>query len=203
MANFLFLGNMLLGQDLHFTQYNMSPLTLNPALTGNYLGSYRVGGIYRNQWASIIPAFSTPSFYVDAPIITGFRKNDWIGVGVVVVSDKAGTAKLGRTAFLGSVAYHLGLNKKASSVLTLGLQGGRQNRSLSLQGNDKIKLTDELESANPIQSSDRNLGQDGLGYFDINAGLTLKSQLNKQMNMVIGFAMNHINKVKNDAPFAT
>ncbi len=196
LANFLFLGNMLLGQDLHFTQYNMSPLTLNPALTGNYLGSYRVGGIYRNQWASIIPAFSTPSFYVDAPIITGFRKNDWIGVGVVVVSDKAGTAKLGRTAFLGSVAYHLGLNKKASSVLTLGLQGGRQNRSLSLQGNDKIKLTDELESANPIQSSDRNLGQDGLGYFDINAGLTLKSQLNKQMNMVIGFAMNHINKPK-------
>ncbi|HND17475.1 MAG TPA: type IX secretion system membrane protein PorP/SprF, partial [Saprospiraceae bacterium] len=100
----LFVGNILMAQDIHFTQYNMSPMTLNPALTGNYLGSYRVGGIYRNQWASIIPAYSTPSFFVDAPIITGFRKNDWIGVGVAITADKSGTAKLGRTAFMGSVA---------------------------------------------------------------------------------------------------
>lgn len=195
LAGCLLIGLNMSGQDLHFTQFNMSPLTLNPALTGNYLGSYRVGGIYRNQWASIIPAYSTPSFYVDAPIITGFRPNDWIGVGVVFVADKAGTAQLGRTSFLGSVAYHLGLNKKGSTVLTLGLQGGRQNRTVKLQGSD-IKLGEELGEVNPVPSSDRNLGQNALGYFDINAGLTLKSQLNKQMNMIIGFSMAHINKPK-------
>ncbi|GAB1398106.1 MAG TPA: PorP/SprF family type IX secretion system membrane protein [Saprospiraceae bacterium] len=190
----LFVGNILMAQDIHFTQYNMSPMTLNPALTGNYLGSYRVGGIYRNQWASIIPAYSTPSFFVDAPIITGFRKNDWIGVGVAITADKSGTAKLGRTAFMGSVAYHLGLNKKSTSVLTIGLQGGRQSQNVDLQS-DKIKFIDELESPIPIQSADRNLGQgDKKGYLDINAGLTLKSKLNQQMDFIVGFAMGHINK---------
>lgn len=194
VINFLILGNILLAQDLHFTQYNMSPLTLNPALTGNYLGSYRVGGIYRNQWASIIPAYSTPSFFVDAPIITGFRKNDWIGVGVAVTADKAGTAKLGRTSFMGSVAYHLGLNKKSTSVLTIGLQGGRQSQKVDLQG-DKIKFIDELESPVPIMSTDRSIGEgDKSGYFDLNAGLSLKSKLNEQMDFIVGFAMGHINK---------
>ncbi len=189
----LLISSFLYGQDIHFTQFNMSPLTLNPALTGNYLGSYRIGGIYRNQWSSVIRAYSTPSFFVDVPVITGFRPQDWLAVGLVFYSDRAGTARMGRTAFLGSAAYHLGLNKKGTSVLSIGIQGGSQGRSLNLQG-DQILLYEELASVNPIQSSDRNIGQNGTNYFDINGGVTLRSQLNKQMRVTVGFAMHHINR---------
>ncbi len=183
-----------IAQDIHFTQYNMSPLSLNPANTGGFYGTYRIGGIYRNQWASVITPFSTPLFYIDAPILTGFRKSDWIGVGGTFVSDKAGKAKLGSSSFLGSVAYHFALNKKGTSILTLGVQGGKQNRTVSLTGSD-IKFGEELNPDMPIKSQDHALG-DKAGFIDINAGLTLKTQMNNQTSMVLGFAVNHINNPK-------
>ena len=34
-------------QDVHYTQFYNSPLTTNPALTGVFNGSYRIGAIYR------------------------------------------------------------------------------------------------------------------------------------------------------------
>lgn len=184
-----------MAQDIHFTQYNMSPLSLNPANTGNFYGTYRIGGIYRNQWASVITSpFSTPLFYIDAPIITGFRKRDWIGVGGTFISDKAGIAKLGSSTIMGSVAYHFAVNKKGTTILTLGVQVGKQNRSVSLTG-DNIRFGEELDPDMIIKSQDHALGEKS-DFFDINAGLTLKTKLGTQTNMVLGFAMNHINNPK-------
>ena len=49
----------LKAQDPNFSQFFASPLTLNPALTGKFDGSYRVAGNYRNQWPTINNAFTT------------------------------------------------------------------------------------------------------------------------------------------------
>jgi hypothetical protein len=38
------------GQDIHFSQYYASPLSLNPANTGNYDGDWRLMNSYRQQW---------------------------------------------------------------------------------------------------------------------------------------------------------
>jgi len=80
------------GQDIHWSLYNMSPLTLNPALTGGFLGTARVGGIYRDQAFNTTgtPGFTTPSFYADAPIVS-IGKRDWLGIGGMFFSDEAGT----------------------------------------------------------------------------------------------------------------
>ena len=43
----------IVAQDIHWTMYDMSPLTLNPANTGAYEGTFRIGGIYRDQYNSI------------------------------------------------------------------------------------------------------------------------------------------------------
>src|ERR1035437_9240949 len=40
-------------QDIHFSQYYASPLTLNPALTGLVNGVFRASLNYRNQWFNI------------------------------------------------------------------------------------------------------------------------------------------------------
>jgi hypothetical protein len=40
-------------QDVHFTQYFTSPLTLNPANTGLVNCDWRVAGNYRTQWGSV------------------------------------------------------------------------------------------------------------------------------------------------------
>ena len=46
-------------QDIHFSMYNLSPLTMNPANTGNYKGDWRIMGNYRSQWKEISKAYNT------------------------------------------------------------------------------------------------------------------------------------------------
>jgi len=56
-------------QDPNFSQFFASPLTLNPALTGKFDGSFRVAGNYRNQWPTINNAFVTKTVSVDFGIM--------------------------------------------------------------------------------------------------------------------------------------
>ncbi len=198
---FLFIGALftsfeMAGQDVHFSLFHMSPLTLNPAQTGAFEGTARVGGIYRDQWASILrDQFTTPSFYVDAPIIRGFGKNDWVGVGGLIYNDKAGKHDLGTNASLLSAAYHLAVQKNSRDhMLTLGVQFGSIQR--------KIK-TDSLLFGQNIDFSRSNPLLFGLGeetintnnsFADIGAGLMLRSKMNDEMNLEVGLSFSHINQ---------
>ncbi|MDF1698927.1 MAG: PorP/SprF family type IX secretion system membrane protein [Saprospiraceae bacterium] len=113
------------GQDFHYTQYFMSPLGVNPALAGAYNGSYRINGIYRDQYrGAAINPFSGFSLNVDAPIIRGLRKQDWVGVGLRMESSSAGALGQKINIYGLGVAYHLGLNKAQTSNLSIGAQYG-------------------------------------------------------------------------------
>ena len=48
-AAFVLFATYTFAQDVHFTQYEMTPGHVNPANTGGFYGSYRIGGIYRDQ----------------------------------------------------------------------------------------------------------------------------------------------------------
>ena len=52
-------------QDLHNSLFYMNPLHMNPAFTGAFEGTFRLGGIYRDQARSAIgsSAYSTPVIY--------------------------------------------------------------------------------------------------------------------------------------------
>ena len=190
---FLILGGICLGvnkvegQDIHYTLFNDAYLTTNPALTGSFYGSFRIGGIFRDQWYSILPnQFVTPSFYLDSPLLKGFRKGDWIGVGISFYNDEVGLGNLKSSGFYGSVAYHMALDKKANSVFTLGLQGGSVNRSIDLTN---LRFEDNIISGG-VSGDAANI--DNASYVDINVGALFKSKINDDTNMNIGFAVNHI-----------
>ena len=88
------LNNTTNAQDIHFTQFDMSPITLNPAMSGAFKGTFRIGGIYRDQWASVIEnQYRTPSFYIDVPAFRGFGKKDWVGIGVSFLNDQSAYQK--------------------------------------------------------------------------------------------------------------
>ena len=182
----------LSAQDVHFTQFTMSPLMLNPANTGAFYGSYRVGGIYRDQWAHLSNSFTTPAVYLDAPIIRGFRSQDWVGVGINFFQDEAGAARLQFGGLLISAAYHLSLNKAQTSVLTFGFGGGNMNRRADLSS-DRVILLDELEAGTPLSSSDR-MGQDQTDYIDLNAGIMYTQKFTDGHAMHLGVSVNHLNR---------
>lgn len=184
---------MVEAQDIHWTMNNMSPLTLNPANTGAYEGSYRIGGIYRDQFNNISGAigFKTPSFYVDAPIARGFRKTDWVGIGALVYSDQAGASKLNTIGTFASIAYHLSLNGKGTTHLTLGVQGGLVQRSVD-PNSSVFVFEDELLSGSTGTSPNRALLLENKRFVDINTGLKLSSKLSENTDLEFGVAVKHL-----------
>lgn len=197
------------GQDMHNTLFNYAPLSLNPSLTGAFEGTARIGGIYRAQDFAVAGAkgYSTPSFYLDAPIIRGFGKRDWIGVGLVFFSDKAGSLSLQTNAGWMSGAYHLSLDKKGNTYLTFGVQGGKVGRrfksfdadpadqfDLSVGGQGNVTTEDQVIAGNGGGSGtggntdfDRNKN-----FTDFTGGLMLRSKINNDAALELGLAVGHV-----------
>lgn len=192
---FISLTGTMNAQDIHFTQFYLSPLTTNPAYTGAFQGTFRIGGIYRDQWGSVINSpYRTPSFYVDAPIFM-LGKRAWLGVGGMVYSDKAGALELSTSQAMGSAAVHIPLDKKSKSIFTFGLQAGYTSRQLNLA---QARFADGLAAggANSSIEFGGNVGSDENNFntnkFDLNLGVLLKTQMNAKMRLEIGASLNHL-----------
>lgn len=200
----VFVGQ-LKAQDLHNSLFYMNPLHINPAFSGSFEGTYRVGGLYRDQARTIVNnAYSTPSFYIDAPIIM-IGKRHWLGVGGLMFQDMAGDGKLRTASFQLSGAIHASIDNKSNNVLTLGVQWGQVQRTIkNLRG---YRAGDELEkilqgASNPL-TDDEVLNSTGSGgnpgklepeksFTDINAGILLKSKLAGNRDFNIGVSARHI-----------
>ena len=197
-------------QDVHFTLHDYNPLWLNPAQTGAFSGSGRVGGIYRGQWYTE-NGLSTPSAYFDVPVIRGFRKNDWIGAGANLISDRAGVGgnlTLKSNYFGFSAAYHLALDDNRRNVFTLGAQYGSTSYSLEVDNPmlvQQLTIDPSLGGGGQSQGELRPEGMGGSGnsetYSDINAGVMLRSVLDpdKDNLLEVGVAMIHLNGPKRNS----
>ncbi len=209
LSGFLILASVLRAQDLHNTLFNYAPLTLNPALTGAFEGTARIGGIYRAQDFAISGAkgYSTPSFYLDAPIIRGFGKRDWIGVGLVFFSDKAGSLSLQTNAQWLSGAYHLSLDKKGKTYLTFAAQGGAVGRRFkSIDADPADQFDTSVGGGGNVTTEDQVIAGTGGGggggnnsdfdrnknFTDFTGGLMLRSAINNEAALELGLAVGHV-----------
>lgn len=199
----LFGGTALHAQDLHNTLFYMNPLHMNPAFTGAFEGTYRIGGIYRDQSRSVVKrAYSTPAIFIDAPILM-IAKRHWIGVGGLMFQDQSGSGKLTTQGIQISGSFHLALDKKSQNVLTLGVTYGSITRRLK-DGKAGLRFGDEaLEHITNETSYDQTISLDDdkfklnddqskASFKDINAGLLFKSQMSKTTDFNIGFSTRHI-----------
>ncbi len=200
----------LSAQDIHNTLYNMSPLTLNPALTGAFEGTARIGGIYRAQDFALDggDGYSTPSFYVDAPIFKGFGKRDWIGVGMMFYQDNAGTLNLKTTTSQLSGSYHLSMDKKADNILTFAVQWGSVNRGIDPSlgvYSDTYDISfgglgSGPNSQDPLATGGGSGGSGGnmndserkRTFSDVGAGIMLRSNIGDDSKLELGVAYGHL-----------
>src|SRR5579871_6216536 len=81
-------------QDPHFSQFYLSPLTLNPALAGDIDETYRAGAIYRNQYGSVTVPYVTPSASFDMNVFKGSESHDYLGLGLLILNDRSGDGNL-------------------------------------------------------------------------------------------------------------
>src|SRR6478672_3255219 len=111
-------------QDPHFSQFFASPLTLNPALTGKFDGTFRVAGNYRNQWPAFNNVYTTSTISLDFSILQKrIPEFDTWGVGILALTDKAAGGVLTNNYIGISTSYHKALNEDGFSQIGIGFQG--------------------------------------------------------------------------------
>jgi len=179
-------------QDLHFSQYFNAPLLTNPANTGfEPDADYRVGINYRNQWSGILNyPYKTMSAWGDAQLFNNRFENGWMGAGLVLLKDEAGTGSLSSTRVYGSVAYHQLVGYK--SLISGGFGFGAVNKRV-----DVSKLTFNTQwngrFFDVTVPSNEVFNTPSVWYFDLSAGLNYAIFPTDNAYINAGFSVDHIN----------
>ena len=185
----------LSAQDIHFSQFYMSPTNLNPALTGVMNCNIRVSGNYRNQWASIqrSGAYSTYSASYDQRFTSG--RYDYWGLGATVWGDRAGSANFGTTTFKasGSFAKRLGGSRYNSHYLSFGLQAGLAQRSIEF---GQLRWGSQWNGSefDPDLPSGEAFNNTNFTFFDAEVGVLWFSNFGDDANVYAGGAYHHLNR---------
>ncbi|MGQ0740092.1 MAG: PorP/SprF family type IX secretion system membrane protein [Bacteroidota bacterium] len=184
-------------QDPNFSQFFASPLTLNPALTGKFDGTFRVAGNYRNQWPTINNAFVTKTASVDFGVLKNRLADiDQMGIGVIGMTDRAGDGVL-VTNYAGlSLSFHKGLDENGYHQIGAGFQAAYTNKRLDVT---KVYFEDELTPFGFVPGTTGEIftnKQINVSYVDVNAGILYNGSTNGYNNFYIGASMYHINRPK-------
>ena len=117
-------------QDIHFSQFDYSPLNINPALTGVFQGDTRVMGNFRSQWYSVPVPYLTFSGALDFKLYDQRFRNTLFSGGVLFNHDRVGDGELALSS-LGlstSITQQLG----SRNFLTAGVQFTLAQRGFDL-----------------------------------------------------------------------
>jgi type IX secretion system PorP/SprF family membrane protein len=181
-------------QDIHFSQFYMSPTNLNPALTGVMNCNGRATFNYRSQWQSVLKtnAFKTTSASYDGRVAVG--RSDFFGYGFTLWGDQAGSAAFSTTQGKFSTSYSkkMGGYRKRSHYLVAGLEMGLAQRSVNFL---EMRFGSQFdgEAWNPNLSTNETLARESFLFGDIGGGLLWFSVLDENTNFYIGGAFAHLN----------
>lgn len=182
-------------QDPNFSQFFVSPLTLNPALTGKFNGDFRIAGNYRDQWPSISKAFITSTASLDMPILRGrISELDTWGVGILAMTDKTANGILSTNLLSVTTAYHKGLDEDGLHQVGIGFQATYNTKRLD---GTKLNFEDELDQFGgwSIPSGEViNNQMLNLSYFDVSAGFLYNGSTDGFNNFYLGASAYHLNK---------
>jgi type IX secretion system PorP/SprF family membrane protein len=190
---FVLLGNAS-AQDPHFSQFFSSPLTLNPALTGKFYGTYRITGNYRNQWPTISNAFTTATASADFHIMqNNIASNDTWGAGFFGYSDNSSNGAVKFNYAGASTAYHKGLDEDGMHSLGGGIQVTYANMLINTS---ELKFADQLTSSGFTGVTSEVFSSSTLksNYVDVNAGILYNGSTSDKNNFYFGVSMYHINR---------
>jgi type IX secretion system PorP/SprF family membrane protein len=203
-------------QDIHFSQFNQSPLTVNPALAGTTVW-IRAAMQYRTQWSAVTVPYKTIGASFDIK-----SKKRWIkidkatekyrqsgengfGWGVNVYNDRAGDGRMGTLQANGSLAYQIYTGAK--SMIALGMQGGILQRSIDFSKLYWGTQYDPTSSTgyNTALPPDKAIagGDNNFIVPDLSTGLIYTYKKNErymrgndQMDFTLGASLYHVTQPK-------
>jgi type IX secretion system PorP/SprF family membrane protein len=195
LGAFLALTSTSEAQDVHFSQYFTSPMTLNPGLTGLTQSDYRLAANYRTQWGSVNNnPYTTATLSYDMASMRGqFANGDYLGFGVLGLFDKAGTGNLQNVTIGLSAAYHKAFGVDKQHTLSFGLQGTLVQKSVQ---QDKLTLEDmyDLSRQSFTLTTNDPLNNKDLTYPDFAIGLIYSGKVSEHATLFGGASIYHLTR---------
>lgn len=180
-------SNKSYSQDFHLSQFEASPMLLNPAMTGMFNGDLRAVLHYRSQWSSIISnPFQSTAISVDSKI-------NGIGVGGYISNTTAGTNRYSSTSITLSGSYDYKFSGNPHHHMAGGLQLGGIFKSINT---NSITFEDQYNAANGgsfTNSTNESFNSASRFLPEINAGVMYYyTNTNKKLNPFVGFSTQHL-----------
>ncbi len=188
-------------QDLHFSQFTESPLTLNPALCGSFQGTVLASINYRSQWSSVMgggAGFNTMGATVEFQNLVKKWKKGYLSPGILFYNDKSGDAKMGTTEVALNMACGIMLNSK--NTVAIGIQGAWAQRSMNTAG---LQWGEQFvgDDYDPNAPTGEPTFGNSFSYMDFSAGANYQYSsgqvgmtTNNESKADVGFAVYHINQ---------
>jgi type IX secretion system PorP/SprF family membrane protein len=187
-----FLPLLVSAQDIHFSQYYNSPLTINPALSGITRGDIRIIGTYRSQWSSALSPYSTFHGAADWKYFNPKRTKGFFSAGVTFNYDDAGDSNLRTTNFGISGAYTLAIGEE--NFLTFGVMTGFGQRAFDL---NNLTWDNQFNGDvfDPNRDSREQFDRTSFFYPDFNLGINWHGQQkDTRSRLNVGVAAFHVNR---------
>jgi type IX secretion system PorP/SprF family membrane protein len=188
ILNILLIANIVAAQRHLFSQFNASPLSMNPALTGVFTETYKFSVGQRLQTHGILnEAFNTSYFSGEKNFSVG-KGTNLFGTGIQVVKDQTSKVGIYTTSIYSSISYIKSINKL---FISTGFQIG--GTSKNYQGN--VSLPDDPDQV-------YNVSQLG-NYKDIkriefNTGFFTSYRINDINRIYFGLGVFNINQSKDN-----
>lgn len=183
-----------IGQDRHFSQFYAAPLSLNPAMTGQFEGKYRGILNYRRQWNSFLERpFNTMGLSADGNfrISKSGKYPDKLGLGVTFYSDNLGSQSYSTDQIGLSGAFHKSLDFKGTHYISAGYQLNLVQKSINFNG---LTFNDQFDGINGYNlSTEESLPVNTVGYADMSAGIFWSLVPTAKVAVYAGLGLHHFN----------
>lgn len=187
-------------QDYHYSLFTMAPLTVNPALTGNFTGDLRIINNYRMQWTPVKP-FMTYSFGGDMPLRrwdTRKPSPDFFAVGLNVNMDKAGNTTLKNNSYNAMFSYNKSMDGVGRTYFSMGAVIGFAQRSISLTSTSWGMQWNGIQYDPQLPTGESPGFQESFTYLDAGVGAAITMKKSERFRMSGGVAAFHLNRPQID-----
>ncbi len=185
----------LSAQDIHFSQFYMSPLNLNPAMTGVMNCKMRFLANYRNQWAPVLKSASFNTFNASFDQKIPVSRYDYFGFGGTLWGDKAGSLDFKTISFKLSASYakRMSGSRTSANYLVFGLDGSLNSRSVNFHN---AIWGSQISSSGIDPNGQKDITQYDPSFIfgDISLGLLWFSVMDKKNNFYFGGSYSHLNE---------
>ena len=187
IASFFLLIKFSSAQDIHFSQFYANPLQTNPAKTGFITNDFRFTGSYRNQWGSITTPYVTSIASTDFSFVSGKKKKNISGAGIMLFNDRAGDGQLNTTQINLCGSVNKAVGKFGNKFIGIGFIG---TYSLTSVNFDNLRWDEQFDGGTFTENFDLHSDD----YFDLSTGIEYNYLADKSNNFTMGFACYHLFK---------